>query len=176
MFNIDEKITINNITYQIIELLGHGKGGYSYLVKANNKEYVLKKIHHEPCSYYQFDNKIEAELNDYNRLYNIGLRIPKLIYCDKEKEIIIKEYIKGDLLADLIKNKKDISIYIKQMREMLNIIYQANLNIDYYPTNFIINQKDNLIYYIDYECNLYDPKWDFDNWGLKYWDGREKIN
>ena len=49
------------------------------------------------------------------------------------------------------------------MREMLPNIYNAGLNIDYYPTNFIVNKIDNLIYYIDYECNLYDPKWDFDN-------------
>ena len=29
---------------------------------------VLKQIHHEPCDYYQFGNKIEAELNDYKHL------------------------------------------------------------------------------------------------------------
>ena len=176
MFDINDEIIINNIKYKIIKLLGHGKGGYSYLVVANNKEYVLKKIHHEPCPYYQFGNKIEAELNDYKRLFNTGIRIPKMIAVDIDKEIIIKEYIKGAVLSGLIKENKDITIYINQMREMLPNIYNAGLNIDYYPTNFIVNKIDNLIYYIDYECNLYDPKWDFDNWGIKYWNGLEKLN
>ena len=61
------KLSVNNIEYKVIRLLGKGKGGYSYLVELNNKYYVLKQIHHEPCSYYTFGNKIEAELNDYKR-------------------------------------------------------------------------------------------------------------
>lgn len=175
MFNVNDEISINDIKYTIVKLLGHGKGGYSYLVTADNKKYVLKQIHHEPCSYYQFGNKIEAELHDYERLLKTGIRIPKLIAFDKDKEIIIKEYIEGPVLSDLIKSNKDITIYIKQMKDMLSNIYGAGLNIDYYPTNFIINKNDNLIYYIDYECNLYDAKWDFDNWGIKYWNGGEKL-
>lgn len=35
---------------------------------------------------------------------------------------------------------------------------------------------DDLIYYIDYESNAYDSKWDFDNWGIKYWNGEETLN
>ena len=98
-----------------------------------------------------------------------------MIAFDKDKEIIIKEYIEGSVLSDLIKSNKDITIYIKLMKDMLPNIYGAGLNIDYYPTNFIINKNDNLIYYIDYECNLYDSMWDFDNWGIKYWNGDEKL-
>ena len=154
MLNIGDLVNIFDISYTIVKLLGHGKGGYSYLATADNKKYVLKQIHHEPCSYYQFSNKIEAELHDYERLLKTGIRIPKLIAFDKDKEIIIKEYIEGPVLSDLIKSNKDITIYIKQMKNMLPNIYSAGLNIDYYPTNFIINKNDNLIYYIDYECNL----------------------
>ena len=39
------------------------------------QKYVLKQIHHEPCAYYQFGDKIRAEINDYNRLKEIGIRI-----------------------------------------------------------------------------------------------------
>ena len=52
---------INGKDYTVIKLLGKGKGGYSYLVTDGNNQYVLKQIHHEPCSYYIFGNKIEAE-------------------------------------------------------------------------------------------------------------------
>lgn len=61
-------MNVNDKQYQIVKLLGKGKGGYSYLATDGEKEYVLKQIHHEPCSYYQFGNKIEAEKRDYERL------------------------------------------------------------------------------------------------------------
>ena len=63
-----EEVFVNNKKYIIIKLLGHGKGGYSYLAKDGDNYVVIKKIHHEPCSYYNFGNKIESEKNDYYRL------------------------------------------------------------------------------------------------------------
>ena len=42
---------------------------YSYLAQmADGQQVVVKQIHHGPCVYYQFGNKIEAELRDYNHL------------------------------------------------------------------------------------------------------------
>jgi len=29
--------------------------------------------------------------------------------------------------------------------------------------------QDNLIYYVDYECNEFSEEWNFENWGIKYW-------
>ena len=59
-----ETISVNGKEFEIVKLLGKGKGGYSYLAKREGKEYVLKQIHHEPCSYYTFGNKIQSEIND----------------------------------------------------------------------------------------------------------------
>ena len=42
-----EKVLVNQNEYIVIKLLGHGKGGYSYLVEKDNKQYVLKQIHHK---------------------------------------------------------------------------------------------------------------------------------
>ena len=90
---MQETFVVNQKKYTVIRLLGHGKGGYSYLVERNGCQYVLKQIHHEPCDYYQFGNKIEAEINDYKKLSDIGIRIPRMIDVDVENERIIKEYI-----------------------------------------------------------------------------------
>lgn len=65
---IPDTLLVNGKEYRIIRLLGKGKGGYSYLASDKEQRFVLKQIHHEPCSYYQFGNKIQAEINDYNRL------------------------------------------------------------------------------------------------------------
>ena len=64
----DEVLSVNGKEYRILKLLGKGKGGYSYLAESDQGKVVLKQIHHEPCDYYQFGNKIEAELNDYKHL------------------------------------------------------------------------------------------------------------
>ena len=53
-----EHLTVNGASYQILRLLGRGKGGYSYLVRRDGEEYVLKQIHHEPCDYYTFGKRI----------------------------------------------------------------------------------------------------------------------
>jgi hypothetical protein len=46
---MDKIVRVNSDEYEIVRLLGHGKGGYSYLALSKGKEVVLKQIHHEPC-------------------------------------------------------------------------------------------------------------------------------
>jgi len=53
----NKKLVVNDKEFNIVKLLGKGKGGYSYLADDGEKKYVLKQIHHEPCAYYQFGNK-----------------------------------------------------------------------------------------------------------------------
>ena len=167
-----EEKTVNGVVYKLEKLLGKGKGGYSYLAKRGEAQYVLKQIHHEPCEYYQFGNKIEAEKNDYRRLLEAGIRIPKMIDVDTENEIVLKEYIEGDVISDLVERGESVEAYIPQVREMARLAKEKGLNIDYYPTNFVV--RDGLLYYIDYECNQYMDEWSLDNWGIKYWNASRK--
>ena len=162
-----DTVYVNGKEYTIIKLLGKGKGGYSYLATDGEKEYVLKQIHHEPCDYYAFGNKIEAEQNDYNRLQNTGIRIPIMLDIDVAAERIVKEYIDGLTIFELVKDDKMQESYLHQVREMAAQAKVHGLNIDYFPTNFVV--QDGLIYYIDYECNNYMDEWNFENWGVKYW-------
>lgn len=168
-----KKLTVNQTEYEIIKLLGHGKGGYSYLVKLEENYYVLKQIHHEPCSYYTFGNKIEAEKNDYERLKQANINMPTLIDIDIENERILKEYIDGPTIFELVKNDQMKDIYLEQIKEMANLVYNHTLNIDYFPTNFIVQNDE--IFYIDYECNSYMEEWNFENWGIKYWSKTEEF-
>ena len=160
-------MTVNGADYTIIKLLGHGKGGYSYLAEKDGKQYVLKQIHHEPCTYYTFGNKIEAERNDYQRLTDAKIRIPKMIDIDISAERIVKEYINGETIYDMVKNDLSVQPYMEQINKMSEQAKAAGLNIDYFPTNFVV--QNGLIYYVDYECNNYMKEWDFENWGIKYW-------
>ena len=164
---MQETFVVNQKQYTVIRLLGHGKGGYSYLVERNGCQYVLKQIHHEPCNYYSFGNKIEAEINDYNRLLRTGIRLPQMWDVDIENERIVKEYIDGPTIYELVKDDVMDDSYIVQVREMAQMVYSAELNIDFFPTNFVV--ANGAIFYIDYECNLYMDEWNFENWGIKYW-------
>lgn len=168
-----ENMKVNDKAYELVKLLGKGKGGYSYLVRADEKQYVLKQIHHEPCDYYQFGNKLEAEIKDYQKLLSIGLRMPTLLEIDIEQERILKDYIEGDTIYQLVVEDRMKPEYLQQVYDMCKLLYKNKINIDYFPTNFVVQEK--LLYYIDYECNDYIEEWNFENWGIKYWSRTQEF-
>ena len=162
-----EQLSVNGKKYHVLKLLGKGKGGYSYLALDGSKKVVLKQIHHEPCDYYSFGNKIEAEINDYRRLQRIGIPLPQMIAVDVQQERVVKEFIDGKTVYEMVLNDELPIDCIEQVKRMCSLLYPARTNIDYFPTNFVL--QDNILYYIDYECNDYMHEWNFENWGIKYW-------
>ena len=175
MGDIPKTLSVNGTEYKIKKLLGHGKGGYSYLAESSDGNAVtLKQIHHEPCDYYSFGNKIEAERNDYERLLNAEIRIPKMIDIDIAQERIVKEYIEGKTVLEMLNDGESVADLIPQVKEMAENAKRAGLNIDYYPTNFIA--AGGLLYYIDYECNQYMDEWSFENWGIKKWKKIDSVD
>ena len=162
-----EQLIVCEKPYRILKLLGHGKGGYSYLAEDDGQRVVVKKIHHEPCDYYAFGNKIKAEQRDYERLQAAGIRIPRLMAIDMDAERVVKEYIEGPTIFELVKSRTSAAPYLAQVQDMAAKAKAAGLNIDYFPTNFVV--RDGLIWYVDYECNEYMDEWNFENWGIHYW-------
>ena len=160
-------MTVNTVEYAVIQFLGKGKGGYSYLVTDGATQYVLKQIHHEPCEYYNFGDKLQAELRDYETLRKLGIPMPRLLAVDARQERILKEYIAGQTVAELLKEGRMEADWLAQVQAMCGLLCPAGLNIDYYPTNFI--PCGGTLYYIDYECNSYMEQWDFEHWGIQYW-------
>ena len=128
---------------------------------------MLKQIHHEPCAYYSFGDKIAAERFDYERLTRAGIRVPRMLDLDAAAERIVKEYIEGPTVFELVRDGRSVEDYLPQVRAMAAQAKAAGLNIDYFPTNFVV--RDGLLYYVDYECNGYMDEWSFENWGVRYW-------
>ena len=167
-----EILTVNGVPYRILKLLGKGKGGYSYLAQdEDGNRFTLKQIHHEPCDYYQFGDKLASELRDYQRLQDIGIPLPALLAVDHDQERLLKEYIEGDTIYDLVLQGRMEAHYIRQMEALCETLYANSLNIDYFPTNFI--PREGTLIYIDYECNAYMEQWDFAHWGIHYWSATE---
>ena len=164
---LEGTVSVGGCDYTIIKLLGKGKGGYSYLADGGGRQVVLKQIHHEPCAYYQFGDKLASELRDYEKLRALGVPMPALLDVDHAQERIVKEYIAGDTIYQLVLRDEMREDYFAQMRALCARLYPAHTNIDYFPTNFVV--RDDLLWYVDYECNDYMDEWNFENWGVKYW-------
>ena len=90
-----------------------------------------------------------------------------MLDIDIENERILKEYIEGPTAMELVQAESLPDWAIAAAADMAALAMGAGLNIDYYPTNFILRGGE--LWYIDYECNPYDPQWDFENWGKTFW-------
>jgi len=167
---IGQSIKVKDSCFSVKAFLGKGKSAYSYLIEnisAISEKYVLKQIHNEPCEYYQFGDKLEAEINSYYRLINTGIKTPSLIEYNKHHKYLIKEYIEGQVATSLIADSKISTDIFRQLFEVAGKAKQNNINLDYFPTNFIISGQE--MTYIDYELNSYTDEWNLQNWGIFYW-------
>jgi len=162
-----ETIRFGGKSYLVKKLIGKGKSAYSYLIINDFDRLVLKAIHDEPCPYYEFQDKLNAELAAYKQLVQIGINVPELIGVDEEKKWIIKDFIHGNTAAQLVSMNRMGDDQLKQLSEMAKTASKAGLNLDYFPTNFVWGCKK--MYYIDYEINPYHENWNIRNWGLYYW-------
>ncbi len=192
--NPGDRIWVGERAYNLLRPLGHGKGGYSYLVEDEaGRQVVVKQIHHEPCSYYTFGDKLGAELHDYERLRAAGIPVPELLAVDRDGERLVKAYVDGPTIFELVRDGErlvkayvegptifelvrdgaDMAPYLDQVRAMAAQARAAGLNIDYFPTNFVV--EDGRLWYIDYECNEYMDQWSFENWGVRYWSRTPEL-
>lgn len=163
-----EELTVNGAPYRVLRLLGRGKGGYSYLTEGPaGEQVVVKQIHHEHCGYYQFGDKLASELRDYRRLREVGIPVPELLAVDREAERLVKAYVPGPTVYELVLSDALPAECVGQVEDMCRKLYAAGLNIDYFPTNFI--PWGGVLWYVDYECNGYQERWDFQHWGALYW-------
>ena len=160
-------LALNGKEYEILRLLGRGEGGYTYLARREGVDYALKQIHHEPCDYYQFGDKLAAELRDYERLRALKVPVPELLEVDREGERLLKELLPGETVYQLVLRGALEPWQLEQVAALSRRLRVAGLNIDWFPTNFMC--RNGMLYYVDYECNEYMEQWSFEHWGALYW-------
>ena len=114
---------VNDAEYTMLKLLVKGKGGYFYLATDGTAQYTLKQIHHEPCEYYTFGDKLQAELRDYEILRKLGIPMPGHLAVDIPQERILKEYIAGATVAELLKEGQMEPDWIAQVRAMCSLLH-----------------------------------------------------
>lgn len=150
----------------ILQYLGSGKSGHSYLAENENGRFVFKQIHHENCPFYSFGDKLAAELHAYESLTKAELPVPKLISWDTKQEYLIKEYIEGSLCTDLVISESLEDTVISELFALFTKARSHGFNLDYFPDNFVLSSH---LCYIDFEINTYSDEWNLPEWGLYYW-------
>lgn len=158
-------------TYIFEKELYEVSNGKFYLYKRDNAYVVIKELKEKYDS--EGEVEVDKEVFSYNRLRVLEIKTPKLLGYNRELNIVIKEYLEGENILDLIKNveiKKENFIELLQYSETIN---SDNLNIDYFPANFII--KDNSLYYVNYKVFPYSEELNLRNWGIYYWLNNEGI-
>lgn len=171
---IGQEIFVQNEKYTVEKFIGKGKAAYSYLISNGQKQYVYKQMHYEHCEHYNFgDNKLMAEIWAYGKLKEAGIRIPELIEYNEEKQYLIKQYVDGKTAAELIAENNISEENFKQAFQMAGCLYAHNLNVDFFPTNFVY--EDGEIYCVDYESNPYIEEWDLETWGIYFWLNEEGM-
>ncbi len=154
--------------YRIQALLGRGKSGYSYLITRGDDRRVLKIMHDEPAAYYSFGDKLQSEISAYERLRALAIPIPPLLEFDVVRRSLIKGYIEGVLGAQAVADEQVDEGVLAQLFSLAARLAASGLNIDYFPTNFVITPQG-LVIYIDYEINPYAEEWSLGRWGIYYW-------
>ncbi|PLX24180.1 MAG: hypothetical protein C0600_13390 [Ignavibacteria bacterium] len=153
---------------RIIRAIGRGKSGYSYEAALGQRRVVFKQMHDEPCTYYSFeDSKTRLEEKDYFRLRDMGIHVPRLLHVGHEGSFLIKEYISGPTAAEVIASELPDREIIAQLFDIARKCRTFGKNIDYFPTNFVI--ENGCLYYVDYETNTFDPRWSLEHWGAYFW-------
>jgi len=119
-----EEIEIRRKIFEVLE----GLGPHSKKVTRKDKIYFLKE--------YPDQKSFDLALKNFTRLHKSGLCIPDILLYDKNRRIMVSEFIEGETILDmLIAHDLDESIY--EMAFNTNLYLRVNrLSIDFVPENF----------------------------------------
>ena len=106
-------------------------------------------------------------INSENKLRTSGIRIPKLYVYDKNKMLVVKEYIEGESVLDLLL-KEDLKDEIFEEVFTINFMMKRNkIKLDFDPINFRFFEGK--LYYISDFCKVFDEKASFEKEGIFLW-------
>lgn len=178
----EPQLWLGDCLYLLETEIGRGKSAISYLYHRQGRDgasqvlpekVVLKRYQSTPLQTIPFAQALEFELCSYQRLQAAAIAHPRLLAFSSQAYCLVKEYIAGDLIIDLLVEQGLDDRHFRPIFAMARQLQQAGWHIDYYPANFVLNAQG--LFYIDYEAHPYNAEWDFANWGIFYWLNREGI-
>ena len=155
---IDNRYPILNKRYQIIQELGHGGFGTTYLAedkKADNSLCAVKRLNSERVDIDIAQKLFKREADTLLQLQQVP-QVPKFIdYFEEDNcSYIVEEYIEGSPLDSLIShhwNETNMAILLWDILSILQLLHQKNIvHRDIKPSNLIQRKIDNKFTIIDF--------------------------
>ena len=151
-----EIIEIKRKEFEVIEKIGDR----SYKVERKGKVYFLKK----------FENDIKGFqkiIKNQEILRNSGFSIPKVYMWDKGSNVFVADYIEGENVFYILKEKDLDEKILDELFKMAWYQKNSRNGIDFDPINFkFYNDK---LYYLPFKLVEYDSRRDFLVKDLPYW-------
>lgn len=150
--------------YQIVQALGSGGFGQTYLAKdlhlPNHPLCVVKQFRPHPDQGATIEKLLELFDKEAKALYNLGNHdcIPRLLaHFNEENEFYLaQEYIEGHTLTDELASgtkvqESQVISLLKDILEVLTFVHQNNvIHRDIKPSNLIRRKTDGKIVLIDF--------------------------
>lgn len=116
------------------------------------KGYRLEEIDRKLRS---FRTRREAKI--ISKLSAIDFPAPRLVSCD-EKEKIVMEFIDGPKVRDIM-DEKNYKRLMAELGEDIALLHNHNMiHGDLTTSNFMLNKKDDKIYFIDFGLSFFSHK------------------
>lgn len=150
--------TMLNNRYQIIQKIGQGGFGTTYLAKdiqASDSLYAIKQLNPDNADIETAKRLFKREADILLRLQEVQ-QVPKLIdyFEENNNSYIVEEYIKGTSLDNLLGekwNSQQIVIFIWEILSILQLLHQKNIiHRDIKPSNLIQRERDSKLTIIDF--------------------------
>ena len=151
-----EIIEIKRKEFEVIEKLGDR----SYKVERKGKVYFLKKFEDDIKGF-------QTIIKNQEILRNSGFSMPKVYMWDKGSNIFVTEYIDGENIFDILKEKDLDEAILEELFHMAYYQKTSRNGIDFDPINFKFSNGK--LYYLPYKMVSYDSKRDFLVKDLPYW-------
>ncbi len=167
-----QHIFVNNNEFISLGLFSQGEESFVYLVTDLTEQgrWIAKTVVRAPGEGVDFPDRLQCDIDSYNKLTELGIRMPQLYEVDHNRRTMTREFIAGPSIAFYLASSGMKAEYKEQVMAMSEKLKANGLNIDYDPTNFIV--RDGLVYYVDYESEPYTEERNFENYGLKLWEAK----
>lgn len=102
-----------------VSLLDEGYGNYVFLIKENNKKFVLRI---KKSKEVQFDDSLEREHSFLRYFESKGINFcPKTLYYNRPNNFLIQKFIKGEKIHQKEFSNEQIDLFAKQLYEMFSL-------------------------------------------------------
>lgn len=142
--------------FSVIEPLGE----HSFKVERKGKIYFLKdySFNHDAFIHY-----IKAE----NKLKTSGIKIPKLYLYDKNKYLVVTEYIEGQSILEMLMQDDLPDIVFEQVFIMNFLMKRNHTAINFDPVYFIVDHGK--LIYIASDYREFEEKFAFEKGPIFLW-------